>query len=83
MTAQAPWGVIHDGMNDLSLLAVAIGMGASLVRVGFEDSVFYANGKIANTNVEIVHKLVLLIKQMGFDTATPQEARSILGVKPL
>lgn len=83
MTEQAPWGVIHDGMNDLSLLAVAIGMGASLVRVGFEDSVFYANGKIANTNVEIVHKLVLLIKQMGFDTATPQEARSILGVKPL
>lgn len=83
MTEQAPWGVIHDGMNDLSLLAIGIGMGASIVRVGFEDSIFYATGKIAYTNVELVQKLVQLIKQMGFDTATPQEARSILGVNPL
>jgi len=70
-------------MKDLSLLAVAIGMGASIVRVGFEDSVFYANGKVANNNVALVKKLVALIKQMGFEIATPQEARSILGVKPL
>ena len=83
MTEQAPWGVIRDGMNDLSLLAIGIGMGASIVRVGFEDSIFYATGKIAYTNVELVQKLVQLIKQMGFDTATPQEARSILGVNPL
>jgi len=83
MTEQAPWGVIHGNMKDLSLLAVAIGMGASIVRVGFEDSVFYANGKVANNNVELVKKLVALIKQMGFEIATPQEARSILGVKPL
>ena len=83
MTEKAPWGVIHDNMNDLSLLALAIGMGASIVRVGFEDSVFYAKGKIANDNVELVNKLVLLIKHMGFEIATPQEARSILGVKPL
>jgi 3-keto-5-aminohexanoate cleavage enzyme len=83
MTEHAPWGVIHGNMNDLSLLAVAIGMGASIVRVGFEDSVFYADGKIANSNVELVKKLVSLIKQMGFEIATPQEARSILGIKPL
>ena len=83
MTEQAPWGVIHDNMNDFSLLAVAIGMGASIVRVGFEDSIFYANRKIANNNVELVNNLVSLIKQIGFDIATPQEARSILGVEPL
>ena len=83
MSEQAPWGVIHDNMIDLSLLAVAIGMGASIVRVGFEDSVFYAKGKTANNNVELVKKLVSLIRQMGFEIATPQEARSILGVKQL
>jgi 3-keto-5-aminohexanoate cleavage enzyme len=40
MDATVPWGVIHDGMTDFTLLATAIGLGASLVRVGFEDSIF-------------------------------------------
>ncbi|MBT8352624.1 MAG: 3-keto-5-aminohexanoate cleavage protein, partial [Deltaproteobacteria bacterium] len=37
-----PWGVTHIAMTDFSLLATAIGLGAEIVRVGFEDSVFYA-----------------------------------------
>lgn len=74
------WGIIHDGMNDLSLLAAAVGMGARVVRVGFEDSVFYAPGKAAKTNPELVEKVVSLIQQMGFDTASPKEARELLGI---
>jgi 3-keto-5-aminohexanoate cleavage enzyme len=77
----APWGVIHDGMTDLSLLAVAIGMGAAAVRVGFEDSVFFAPGKIADNNVKLVAAIVGLIRQIGFEVATPGEAREILGLK--
>ena len=38
--SESPWGLVHDGMTDLSLLAAAIGLGASIVRVGFEDSIF-------------------------------------------
>ena len=75
------WGMIHDGMRDLSLLAAAVGMGARSIRVGFEDSVFYAPGKVAKTNPELVEKAVALVQQMGFDVASPKEARAMLGIE--
>ena len=74
------WGVIHDGMNDLSLLATAIGMGARAIRVGFEDSVFYAPGKRAITNSELVEKAVSLVQHLGLEVATPKEAREMLAI---
>jgi 3-keto-5-aminohexanoate cleavage enzyme len=67
-------------MHDFALLATAIGLGASVVRVGFEDSVFFAPGKAAQTNVELVEKIVSLIHQIGCEVATCQEARQILGI---
>ena len=75
-----PWGVIHDGMQDFALLATAIGMGAATVRVGFEDSVFYAPDKTARTNAELVERIVSLIHLTGYEVATCDEAREILGV---
>ena len=78
---KAAWGVVHESMQDFSLLATAIGMGASAIRVGFEDSVYYAPGKAAVTNVELVEKIVSLIHQIGYEVATPGEARILLGVK--
>lgn len=77
-----PWGVVHTGMSDLSLLAAAIGMGASIVRVGFEDSPFYAPGEAAPTNAKLVENLAGMIRHMGCDPASPVEARRILGVYP-
>lgn len=77
----APWGVMHHGMRDLSLLAAAIGMGASFVRVGFEDSVYYAPGKMARTNVELVENVTSMIRQMGMEIATPAEARQMLNIR--
>ena len=77
---QIPWGVIHDGMEDFSLLAAAISMGASMVRVGFEDSVYYAPGKIAKTNAELVERIVSLVRQMGCEVATCEEARKMLEI---
>lgn len=76
----APWSVVHDGMPDFALLATAIGLGASGVRVGFEDSVQYAPGKVAKTNLELVEKLVPLVQRIGYEVATPDEAREMLGV---
>jgi 3-keto-5-aminohexanoate cleavage enzyme len=76
-----PWGVIHAGMNNFALLAMAIAMGASFVRVGFEDSVFFAPGKTAQTNAELVDGIVSLIHQMGYEVATCDEAREMLKVR--
>ena len=75
------WGLVQDGMTDLSLLATAIGLGASVVRVGFEDSVFYAPGKAADTNIQLVEKLASLIRQIGFEVASTQEAREMLCIQ--
>lgn len=80
MPAGVPWSVIHDGMQDFALLATAIGLGASMVRVGFEDSVRYAPGKIAETNVALVENVVSLVHRIGYEVVTPDEAREILGV---
>lgn len=74
------WGVNHDSMKDFSILACAIGMGANAVRVGFEDSFYYAPGKRAHTNAELVERLVELIRMMGCEPATPEEAREMLHI---
>lgn len=83
LPANAAWGVVHESMQDFSLLATAIGMGAAAIRVGFEDSVYYAPGKAAPTNVELVEKIVSLIHQIGYEVATPAEARELLGLKEI
>ncbi len=74
------WGITHDSMQDFSILACAIGMGANAVRVGFEDSFYHAPGKLARTNAELVGKLVALIRAMGCEPATPDEARAMQGI---
>lgn len=74
------WGFVHHNMQDLSLLATAIGMGASVVRCGFEDSIYYAPGKKATRNVELVKRVVKMIRSMGLEVATPIEAKEILGI---
>ena len=74
------WGINHDQMDDFSMLACAIGMGANAVRVGFEDSFYYAPGQVAHSNAELVEKLVALIRMMGCEPASPDEARQMLGI---
>jgi 3-keto-5-aminohexanoate cleavage enzyme len=77
----AHWGVIHDSMTDFSLLAVAIGLGASIVRVGFEDSVYAAPGEVAQTNAELVTRVVEFVRCLGCDVTTPNEAREIFTIR--
>jgi 3-keto-5-aminohexanoate cleavage enzyme len=74
------WGIIHEGMQDMKLLAAALGMGASVIRVGFEDGRSYKSGKNAPSNTVLVQKAAELIRSLGFEIAIPSEAREILGV---
>jgi len=73
------WSLLHEGMEDFSLIGVAIGSGASAVRVGYEDGFYKAKGEPA-TNVELVKHAVALIRAMGCEVATIEEARSMLGI---
>lgn len=78
----APWGLIHHHMQDFSFLGLAVAMGASMIRVGFEDSVHFAPGEAAARNLVLVEKVVAFVRAMGCDIATPSEARKILGIPP-
>ncbi len=49
------------------------------VRVGLEDNLYYEQGRLA-TNVELVERMVRLVREMGYEPATPEEARQIMGL---
>ena len=57
-------------------------LGASVVRIGFEDSAYLAPGEYAQYNWQVVERLVQLIHAMGLEAATPEEARRILHTLP-
>lgn len=78
----AQWGVTHYGRDNWAFLAAAIAMGASVVRIGFEDSDYLAEGVRATNNAQLVERLAQLIRAIGYEPATPDEARQIMGTLP-
>ena len=76
----AKWGVTHYGRDNWQFLAAASAMGASTVRIGFEDSHYLSPEEDAVYNWQLVEHLVRLIRDMGREPATPEEARKMLGV---
>lgn len=78
--ADCLWGVTHFGRDNWNFLAAAIAMGATVVRIGFEDSRFISTEIEASYNYQVVEKLVHLIRAMDFEAATVTEARKMLGI---
>ena len=68
---------IGRGANEITLAAIAMG---GNVRVGLEDNVYYNKGVLAESNEQFVARVVRLVREMGKEPATPEEAREILGV---
>lgn len=52
------------------------------VRVGLEDNIYLGPGELA-TNEQLVAKMVRIIRELGYEPATPTEARDMLGLPPL
>jgi 3-keto-5-aminohexanoate cleavage enzyme len=74
------WGFVHEGMRDYRMLATALGLGARTVRVGYEDGRHLAPDRVAPNNVELVKRLTDLVTLLGYEVATPAEARAEFGV---
>lgn len=68
------------GKSQFNMAAMSIIMGGH-VRVGYEDNVYLSKGVLANSNGEMVEKVVRIAKELGREIATPEEARIILGLK--
>ncbi|MGQ4615599.1 3-keto-5-aminohexanoate cleavage protein [Nocardia sp. R7R-8] len=49
------------------------------IRVGLEDNLFYKKGEVG-TNLQLLERLVRIAGDMGFEPATPAEAREMLGL---
>ena len=50
-------------------------------RVGLEDNVYYARGKKAKSNAEVVQRAVRIAHELNRTVATPAQARSMLGLR--
>jgi uncharacterized protein (DUF849 family) len=52
------------------------------VRVGLEDNLYYEQGVLA-TNVQLVERVVRIVRELGLEPASAAEAREIMGLRPL
>lgn len=77
--AGSTWTAAGIGRSAFDIAAGAIIMGGH-VRVGFEDNLYLEKGRLADSNGELVEKVVKLAKILGREIATPAEARKILGM---
>ncbi len=75
------WTATGIGRHAWNIAAATIAMGGH-VRVGFEDSVYIERGVLAESNGQMVEKVVKIAKLLGREIATPAEAREILGLPP-
>lgn len=75
---ESVFSTIVPESNPTELLAISIAMGGH-VRVGFEDSIYLDNGNPADSNAQIVSNTVKLIRTLGYEATSPEEARKILG----
>ena len=74
------WSVLGAGRAQMPIASMAAAMGGN-VRVGLEDSLWIAAGKMADSNAQQVRKVRKIIEGLGLEVATPDDARRILDLK--
>lgn len=73
------WAASGIGRGHVPIMMATIAMGGHL-RVGLEDNVFYSKGVPAKGNVQLVSRAKRLLEEAGYEAATSDEAREILGL---
>ncbi|WP_435348936.1 3-keto-5-aminohexanoate cleavage protein [Haloarchaeobius sp. HRN-SO-5] len=67
------------GKHQLPFATMGILLGGH-VRVGLEDNVYYRRGELAESNAQLVERVVSIADELGRDVATPAQARDVLGL---
>ncbi|MBN1191270.1 MAG: 3-keto-5-aminohexanoate cleavage protein [Dehalococcoidales bacterium] len=70
------------GRAQLTLGIMGILLGGN-VRVGLEDNIYFKRGELARSNAQLVARMVRIAREVGKEPCSPDEARKILGLKPL
>ena len=74
------FSVLAAGSMQMRLATMGAVLGGN-VRVGLEDSLTIAAGKLASSNAEQVRKIKLILAELGFEAASADEARQRLQLK--
>jgi 3-keto-5-aminohexanoate cleavage enzyme len=78
----AHWEVIGISDCQWRMLATALVLGGN-IRCGLEDHLYLPNGDMASGNGALCEVAARMTRDVGRELATPDEARAILGLKPL
>ena len=76
------WAAFGLGRAAFPMLAQAWLLGGH-VRIGLEDTVYISKGVLARDNAALVEKAGSLVANLGGTLATPNEARTLLGLPQL
>lgn len=77
----ATWAAAGIGRHQLEVNTWTLELGGHL-RTGLEDNIKYDRDRLAKSNAELVGRLADMCGRYDSHPATPQEARSILGLRP-
>ncbi len=76
------FSVLGIGPTEFQAAALSMLLGGN-VRVGFEDNIYIERGKLAQSNAELVRKVVRIARELGREIASPAETREMLGIPRL
>lgn len=79
LPAGQTWTAAGIGRYQLPLSAHAISLGGH-VRVGLEDNIYYRKGELAQSNAQLVERVVRIARELDRPVATPAQARELLGL---
>lgn len=77
---EAPWSVCAFGRGETVALAAALRQGGH-VRVGFENSLWHADGRVATDNAERVAAIAEKARRLGRQPVSGEAARRILDIE--
>ena len=75
------WSACGIGRAQLPLGVAAMTIGGH-ARTGLEDNLYYRKGELAESNAQLVARLVRIAGELGRPVATPVDARRLLGLAP-
>lgn len=73
------WTSMAIGKHQVPLTTASVVMGSHM-RVGMEDSVYYREGELAESNAQLVRRAADIVEELGRELATPARAHEILGL---
>lgn len=74
------FSVLAAGRMQIPLATLGAILGGN-VRVGLEDSLLIGKGQLASSNAQQVQKIRRIVEELGYEVATPDEARAVLQLK--